>query len=294
MMKSMTAFAAVEKSAAGITVAAEIRTYNSRGLDIALRLPPGWAPMEEKIRLLIATWLARGRVELRLNFRDDSEEGGVFTVDLPRAGAYLAAVDRLAQGVNHAERVVTLEHLAAQPGIITAADPTLQVEAHWPLAADCLGEALRMIDAMRSREGAFIGDDLAQRLGGIEKRLDQIETAAAGLPALQREKLQQRIDALTSGIAAVDPLRLAQEAALLAERSDISEEIVRVHSHLAQFRAIMEGPEPAGRKLNFLLQEFNREFNTMGSKVGQAAVAHAIVDIKSELEKMREQIQNIE
>lgn len=293
-MQSMTAFAAAEKRGPGVSVAAEIRTYNSRGLDLVLRLPPGWAGLEEKIRGLIAARLVRGRVELRLNFRDDTETAGAYTVDLPRAKAYLDAVSRLAQAVNRPESAVSLEFLAAQPGLIAPADPALPVEARWPLIAECLNEALGLIDAMRGREGAFIGRDLALRLDGIEAQLNQIEAAADDLPARYREKLEQRIEALTQGLTAIDPLRLAQEAALLAERSDISEEIVRARSHVEQFRAIMAGPEPAGRKLNFLLQEFNREFNTMGSKVGQAAVAHAIVEVKTELEKMREQIQNIE
>ena len=147
---------------------------------------------------------------------------------------------------------------------------------------------------MREKEGAFLANDLKQRLGFVEQSLDQIEADATGLVPLYRERLQERITALTKGVVELDAGRIAQEAAILADRSDISEEIVRAESHLKQFRSIMISEEPAGRKLNFLLQEFNREFNTMGVKAGNAEVSHIIVNVKSELEKIREQVQNVE
>ena len=128
----------------------------------------------------------------------------------------------------------------------------------------------------------------------IEQALTQIKTVSAGLLPLYQERLKERIASLTSGMVDIEPGRIAQEAAFYADRSDISEEIVRAGSHLKQFRDIMNGDEPAGRKLNFLLQEFNREFNTMGAKAGNAEVSHMIVGVKSELEKIREQVQNVE
>ena len=153
--------------------------------------------------------------------------------------------------------------------------------------------ALGGLDTMRTTEGLNLAKDLLARVDDIEKRLDIVETDAAALPALYRQRLMERIEILTTGVE-VDPVRLAQEAALLADKSDISEEIVRVRSHIQQFRDIIAADEPGGRKLNFLIQEFNREFNTMGSKSGKAALSHTIVELKSELEKIREQIQNIE
>ena len=147
---------------------------------------------------------------------------------------------------------------------------------------------------MRQKEGDFIRKDFDQRLTHIEQKLNEIETSVQDLPEKYREKLQARVETLTKGIVELDPARIAQEACLLAERADISEEIVRAKSHIKQFKSIMGGNEPAGRKHNFLLQEFNREFNTMGAKVGHATAAHTIVDVKSEIEKLREQVQNIE
>jgi uncharacterized protein (TIGR00255 family) len=167
-------------------------------------------------------------------------------------------------------------------------------DLHWPLMTDCLARVLENLDGMRRCEGDHLHTDFIQRLDWIEDQLKVIEASADGLLAIYRDRLQGRIDALTQGVVTLDPMRIAQEAALMADRSDISEEIVRAKSHIAQFRSVLGGEEPAGRKLNFLLQEFNREFNTIGSKTGQAAVSHTIVAVKAELEKMREQVQNIE
>jgi uncharacterized protein (TIGR00255 family) len=150
------------------------------------------------------------------------------------------------------------------------------------------------LDEMRLTEGRHLELDLGARLHGLEAALGEIAAQSSGLAALYQERLKERIACLTQGLVAIDPARIAQEAALLADRSDISEEIVRAGSHLRQFRSIMDSAEASGRKLNFLLQELNREFNTMGSKAGNAAVAHVIVEVKTELEKMREQIQNVE
>jgi uncharacterized protein (TIGR00255 family) len=158
----------------------------------------------------------------------------------------------------------------------------------------CLTSALNDLDAMRLAEGANLVRDFRERLDVIEANLEQIRSQATQLPLVYRQRLKERIDALTDGIVAIDQARLAQEAALLADRSDISEEIVRVSSHIQQFRERMDDDRPAGRPLNFLLQEFNREFNTMGAKSGKASMSHIIVAVKSELEKLREQVQNVE
>jgi uncharacterized protein (TIGR00255 family) len=147
---------------------------------------------------------------------------------------------------------------------------------------------------MRRREGEFIAADIGQRIDGVSLTLEKIEAAANGLLEKYRDRLQARITALTDGIIAIDSDRIIQEAAILADRSDITEEIVRAASHLAQFRSLMLAEEPAGRKLNFLMQELNREFNTIGSKSDTSAIAHMVVDVKAELEKIREQVQNVE
>jgi uncharacterized protein (TIGR00255 family) len=147
---------------------------------------------------------------------------------------------------------------------------------------------------MRTKEGRALSIDLGLRLDRIQASLSEIAKQAEGLPAVYQERLKERLAVLTQGRVEIDAARIAQEAALLADRCDIAEEIVRARSHLQQFRAFMDATEAAGRQLNFLLQELNREFNTMGSKIGNAAAAHEIVAVKTELEKIREQTQNIE
>jgi uncharacterized protein (TIGR00255 family) len=293
MIKSMTAYAVLEKNDRELAISVELRTYNSRGLDIALRIPPWYASLEEKIKGLIAGKLVRGRVEGRIWVRDTSEKSDAYEVDMVKARSFVVAAQVLKEKLQLPGEV-TLEQLAALPGVVRPVENTQAAEEHWPLIASCLSEVLEVLDQMRAKEGSHTGVDLAQRLDLIEQQLTQIEHASAGLLNQYRDKLQARIDLLTQGLVSLDPMRVAQEVALMADRSDISEEVTRARSHIAQFRATLAADEPAGRKLNFLLQEFNREFNTMGSKVGQAEVAHIIVAVKTEIEKLREQVQNIE
>ena len=289
----MTAFASHELSQDDIMVAVEIRSFNSRHLDLALRLTSGYAALEEKVKHQINAAVTRGRIEARIQIKDQTESTVGYEVDWDRARSYVVIAEKLKNTFQLASSL-SIEHLAAVPGIIQSVERTFDVENHWPILSRCLQTTLSDLDKMRCAEGEFILKDFNVRLALIESGLIQIENATTGLQSAYREKLTSRIEALTKGVLELDPARIAQEAAFLADRSDISEEIVRAHSHIEQFRGMLVSEEPAGRKINFLLQELNREFNTMGAKVGQASIAHVIVDIKAELEKLREQIQNIE
>ncbi|MFO7685757.1 MAG: YicC/YloC family endoribonuclease [Desulfobacterales bacterium] len=293
MIKSMTAFARSETGDALRSVIVEIRAYNSRHLDLALRLPSACAGLEDKIRGLVAASVTRGRVELRLQTEAKTEAAVAFAVNVPRAVAYYRALTELKELVN-IDTPVTLEQLVGLGDVIKPAEVENELVSVWPLIETGLGRALSDLDAMRRREGAFIAADIGQRIDGVVLILDRVEAAASGQLEKYRDRLKERIAALTDGIVAIDGDRIMQEAAILAERSDITEEIVRATSHLAQFRALMLAEEPAGRKLNFLIQELNREFNTIGSKTDKSAIAHMVVDIKAELEKIREQVQNVE
>lgn len=292
MSKSMTAYASVEQTDQVLTVCTEIRTYNSRHLDVALRLPPRYLGFEEKIKKMLAAAFVRGRIEVRIKIQSSAESECVYEADLSKAKGYMNAVGQLKAQLKLSGEI-SLDQVLAVPGMVTPVEHQ-DVEGHWPMLEECLQSALQQVNTMRAEEGAYLGRDMLQRLNFIEKGLDQIESVAATLVVQYRDKLQTRIEALTNGVVELDAARIAQESALLADRSDISEEIVRSRSHVKQFRSILTDDAPAGRKLNFLLQEFNREFNTMGAKVGQADVAHTIVDIKAEIEKLREQVQNIE
>lgn len=293
MIRSMTAFARAEKTSEKMTVGVEIRSYNSRYLDLVMRMPQSYNGLEDRIKSLVSERIARGRIEIRLQIKDDSEEVYGFDIDEPKAKAYYQALSRL-KDMFGMDTPITLEMMAGVNSIIKPADIEKDEDKLWTLARDCMIQAIEELNAMRKVEGDFMSEDLTKRLNCIEAHTNTIESASRGLLLLYQERLKERISALTNGIADIDPARIAQEAAFLADRSDISEEIVRAKSHIEQFRSIINSSEPGGRKLNFLLQEFNREFNTIGSKTTKAEVSHIVVEVKSELEKMREQIQNIE
>ncbi len=293
MIKSMTAYARVESQTAPFNVRVEVRSYNSRHLDVALKLTHGFESLEERVKGVIAETVARGRVDIRVRIQDETEAGSSFEANLPRARAYFAALTELRDALGLKDPIA-IETVLAAGSLIQAVEVEKDMDAIWPLLEPCLKRAMADLDAMRRVEGDNMARDFRQRLDAVETMLGQIGDQASQLPEMVRQRLEERIGALTHGMVEIDQTRIAQEAALLADRSDISEEIVRAKSHIQQFRTLMVDDTPAGRPLNFLLQEFNREFNTMGSKSGKATMSHIIVAVKSELEKLREQVQNVE
>jgi uncharacterized protein (TIGR00255 family) len=293
MINSMTAFARAEKTAGNMTVAVEIRSYNSRNLDIALRVPHGYDPLESKIRALISGAVARGRLEVKLNIRDEGEGAEGFEVNEKRALSYYNALASLRKKLQ-IEEPIPLEMIARLNDVIRPAEEEQDFEAVWRVIQDSFHQAIAELKKMRQKEGDFLARELRQRIDLIRENLTLIEKESGSLLAQYQDRLKERISALTKGVVEIDPGRIAQEAAFLADRSDISEEITRAGSHVQQFLDLMDAPEPAGRKLNFLLQELNREFNTMGAKVGNAGISQKIVSVKSEFEKIREQVQNVE
>jgi uncharacterized protein (TIGR00255 family) len=293
MIHSMTAFARADSITESLAVTIEIRSVNSRHLDLNVRLPSRFLGLEERVRSFLTQQLARGRIDVRVQIQEKDVASLAFEIDEARAAAYHQALDRVRHKFQ-IEQPITLRALVDAGGIIKSVEHDPDLTVCQPAVDECLATALAELVAMRKTEGEYLERDFKARLSFIEKRIQDIESASAGLPAHYQQRLQDRIAALTQGIVEIDPDRIAQEAAILADRSDISEELVRVHSHIEQFRSLMGAPEPAGRKLNFLIQEFNREFNTMGSKTGKAGVAHMVVEVKAELEKLREQVQNVE
>jgi uncharacterized protein (TIGR00255 family) len=293
MIKSMTGFAAAEVIAEDITVSADIRAYNSRYLDVVLRMGSNYTALEEKIKALISRQIARGRLEVKVQVKDGSEGTVAFEIDWPRAKAMHGALAQLKDQLD-LKNDISVDHLLSVGGMLKPIEKVDESERIWLTAKDCLTRALDDLETMRKKEGDFIAADLKLRLDFIESCLAEIKRDSTNLIAQYQDRLKERIAALTQETVELDAGRLAQEAAYLADRSDISEEIVRAESHVKQFRHIMRSEEPAGRKLNFLLQELNREFNTIGSKIGHADTSHRVVDVKAELEKIREQIQNVE
>lgn len=293
MIKSMTAFARAEKTTDTATVRIEMKSFNSRFLDIKIHMTNGYYALEEKIKTRIAEQLSRGRIELHVSIRDESVSAKTFDLDLERADAYYQSLLKLKSALSIKEEI-SMNHILSAGQVITPGSGEENPDNLWDVTGECLNEAISRLNEMRAREGDYLSEDFKKRVANIEEMVDRISKGTVDLLPQYREKLSERIKALTNGMVEIDPQRIAQEAAFLADRSDISEELVRTRSHIRQFRDIMAADEPGGRKLNFLLQEFNREFNTIGSKIGNAEISHLVVDAKSELEKLREQVQNIE
>jgi len=216
-----------------------------------------------------------------------------FEIDRARAKAIYVALTQLKTEFD-LHNDISAELMLSMGGIIKPVETSNEADGLWLTVKECLTIAFDDLEKMRKKEGDFIAVDLSDRLDYIEGCIGEIIIDSDDLLNYYQARLKERISALTRETVEIDPGRLAQEAAFLADRSDISEEFVRAKSHVEQFRHIMRSEEPGGRKLNFLLQELHREFNTIGSKIGHADISHRVVDVKSELEKIREQIQNVE
>jgi uncharacterized protein (TIGR00255 family) len=292
MILSMTAFSSTKLTVHPISITSEIRACNSKTLDISLRITSGYAALEERIKTQVSEMIRRGRLDILVQISEAAVSATAFEIDEPLAVAYYNALNKIKERFS-LKSSITLQMMATA-GIIKPAESKKDMNAVWTAVQPCIQSAVCELVAMRRQEGEYLADDIRTRLEIIENHLSRIERESEGLVAYYQERLVRRMQKITQGIVDIDPGRMAQEAAFMADRSDISEEIVRARSHIVQFRQIMDAPEPAGRKLNFLLQEMNREFNTMGSKTENPSVSYCVVEVKTELEKIREQVQNIE
>ncbi|NVM23577.1 MAG: YicC family protein [Desulfobacterales bacterium] len=293
MIKSMTAFGRAENIVEGRTYTVEMRCLNGRYCEISVRMPHRLLPLEDRIKKLVASKISRGRVDLTVKVKGGSQSDVEIEVNLPLAKAYYKTLAELNEALGIEEKV-GLETLLGMEKIITAIEPEEDLEKTWPDFSSCISDALEGIDAMRISEGKAVYRDFQKRLQSVEDGLLRVKELAPSISSQYHDRLRERIAALTEGTIELDPNRLAQEAAFLADKSDITEEIVRAESHLKQFRSMIESEGPTGRALDFLLQELNREVNTIGSKGGNARLSQMVVAVKTELEKIREQVQNIE
>ncbi len=293
MIKSMTAFSQGTHTLDTITADITIRSYNSRHLDMVFYSPESCQIFEEDIKKIIARTHGRGRIEIRLHIQDTDGDLEQFEVDDAKAASYYQALRKIKDDLNLIGDI-SLDHILSTRNIIVPAKAELDTDKMWDAILPALETASLQLDSMRKEEGTNLYSDLRARIDYIEDNLKQVETEAASIPPVYKQRLMDRIERLTKDTDVIDPVRISQEAAVLADKSDVSEEITRLHSHIKQFRDILDAPESEGKKLNFMIQEFNREFNTIGSKAGNANLSHLVVDLKSELEKIREQVQNIE
>ncbi len=291
MIRSMTGFGAGRGSSGGEEIAVELRSVNHKFCEVKVRLPRELAALEPVVVRLIKDRLARGGVDLSLR---RTGAGGAMAprVDVALAEAYARAYAEV-QARLGLKDPIRLADIVAADGVIRLDERDADLEAARAATEAALGEALSALVTMRQREGAALAADLEARLATVEGLVARVEVLAPQAVEHHRARLAERIKELTQGLP-LEPSRLAQEVALLADRSDVAEEITRLRSHVAQARQLLGGAEPAGRKLDFLVQEMHREVNTIGSKSQHAELSGLVVSLKAEVERMREQVQNVE
>ena len=292
MIRSMTGYGASALERDGQRLAAEIRSVNHRFCEVAMRCPKLVSPFEDQIRQQIQERFARGKLNLTITWSGIGETGEVLRVNDAVADQYVQLLGRLRERY-HLDSGLDVKTLAALPDVFTWEHTALSDEQTWALLQELVTKACDSMNAMKDREGEALAKDLVMRIEIIRRHLEVIAARAPQRPLEAREKLLARLKPLMADLE-MDPVRIAQEVALMADRLDCTEECVRLAAHLDQFRSLIEGTELAGRKLNFLLQEMNREANTIGSKANDVEIAHAVVVIKEELERLREQVQNVE
>lgn len=289
-MRSMTGYGRRQLNRDGREITVELKTVNHRFLDVSTRLPRALSFAEDAVRKQLSAALRRGHADVTITYANLRTDAREVSVDERLALQYKTALEKLQAIVGGQE--TTLSLIASQPDVLRVSLCEEDQEAVLSLLSDALSETLGDVNTMREKEGEALREDLSFHLDQVAHLRDQIEALAPNVPKAYQERLQTRLSEL--GVKELDPQRLAQEVALMADRCAIDEELARLVSHIAQMRqALMEKGE-VGRRLDFLTQELNREVNTIGSKASDAEITKLVVAAKSEIEKLREQVQNVE
>ena len=293
MIKSMTGYGRGLHSSEKIgIISIELKGVNQRFRDISIRLPGALSPLERQIKKEIETVIDRGKIDVYIKIDSRETEEGLFEVNIPLAKSYIATLNKVREELDLPDNP-TLMDIAKMNDVINIKKLDSD-DISWEELSIPLIEALKTFDEMRRCEGETLSTDMSNRLSTINTISDRINLKQPDITKVYFEKLKKRITSLTDGME-LDESRLTQEAAIIADKSDITEEIVRLKSHIDQFRELLGSASGAvGRKLDFLLQEMNREANTIGSKCNDANTTADVVDMKSEIERIKEQVQNIE
>ena len=292
MIKSMTGYGSAKGVVDGLEISVELKSVNNRYLDTSVRLPRSFLFAEDLVKSLVQKHISRGKVDVFVNV--DASQAGDMTVRVNEGllKAYLEAIDHIAEEYQ-LQKDLTAMSVSRIPDVLSVEKKDLDAEAISAGMGVIVDQALADFDAMRLREGEKLRDDVLSRLQTISSLVEFVERKAPETVAEYRRRLEQKMAEVldTSGI---DENRILAEAAIFADHIAVDEETVRLRSHMAQLETMIRGNSPTGRKIDFLIQEFNREANTIGSKCQNSDIAHVVVDLKSEIEKIREQIQNIE
>jgi uncharacterized protein (TIGR00255 family) len=292
MVTSMTGFGRGEATADGLTATVELRSVNSRFLEVSSRLPRSLNLRENEIKELLRRQVARGKISVLVSLEKNNGATAALRINPSTARTYYKLLADLKKALRLRE-TIKLEHLLQFSDILEQGEESSEDVKEWEVVQKALGSALVGFQQMRRQEGGELATDFRTRIGILGQRLDEIEALSHDQVPRERERLRERIKLLLES-EKVDEGRLEMEIALLSDRLDVTEECVRFRSHNKFFLEALAGEEPAGRRLNFLIQEMNREVNTIGSKSSAKEIAHLVVGMKEELEKIREQLQNVE
>lgn len=292
MLKSMTGYGKGEATAPTGNFLVEIRSVNHRYGEISVRLPRSFYAFENEVKRLAASVLKRGKIDISVQWDEAAAANSAPQLDMAVARGYYDAYTRLSKELNLPQDA-PLSLIMSQKGVIRDVAASIDETELQPQLLAAVESAVIALEGMRFREGEALANDLRARRQQVAEWAALIGERTPQVVIEYRQKLKSRLEQLLEG-AEVDEGRLAQEVALLADRSDITEELVRLSSHFSQFDEALRSSEPVGRKLDFLMQEMNREVNTIGSKSNDAGITNLVIQIKAEMEKMREQVQNVE
>jgi len=292
MIRSMTGYGRAQGELEGRTLIVEVKSVNHRYKDINVRLPRRYNSLEHRIRELLGEKLDRGRLDLSLNSREGELTPAVPEINVPLVDRYHEMIVQLRERYGLQEQMTAFQ-LLSLPDVIVYQEKELNPAEEWPVLERLIHCAMEELDDMRLKEGGSLLADIESRLREMKARLKEIEARSPLVVTQCHDRLSERLAEMTKGIE-IDPIRLAQELAFFADRCDISEEIVRLRSHMDQFAQVLNQESPLGRKLDFILQEMHREINTIGSKASDSEIALRVVEFKTDLERLREQVQNIE
>lgn len=293
MVKSMTGYGRAEETLDGYAITVEVRSVNNRYLDCSVRIPRLYLFAEDAIKARVQRTISRGKVDVFVTLDSTGAEKVQVSVNKPVADGYYEALKQLAASYGLPESDISVSLLSRFPDVLLAEKAQDDVEQLAEDICSVLDGALSDFDSMRTREGARLEEDILSRAETIEEKVALVEERSPQTVAEYRAKLEARMNEVLSN-AQLDPARILTEAAIFADKVAVDEETVRLRSHINQLREMLDKGGPIGRKLDFLIQEFNREANTIGSKCSDIDIARQVVDIKAEIEKIREQVQNIE
>jgi len=291
-MQSMTGYGRSEVRHAHLALTVEARSVNHRYLDIALRSPRFYAPLEARMKQRVSTYFTRGRIDITLVLQESSTTGRTLLLDHTLAQQYYEALQRLQVSLG-LPGTIDLSLIASLRDVFRVEEASADIENDWDIIAQGLDAALQALRTMRRQEGEVLSHDFHLRLQAMAQQSQNIRQRVPQVVVEYQQRLEQRVKDLFAQFE-LDPNRVAQEAILFAERSDITEELTRLDAHMQACARLLSSSEAVGRKIEFLVQEMHREVNTIGSKSNDTEIAHSVVELKSELERMREQIQNIE